>query len=130
VRRELLQLTDRELADIGITRSDVERIASEEAWGLVDEVVKSPDLRPQVQRYAEDLASRPAAALAAIRRKITLGGGMSFENGKAFELETATALADTADFAESVDAFRNKRAPQWAPKWLCELFLTTSGLGH
>jgi uncharacterized protein YjiS (DUF1127 family) len=31
VRRELLQLTDRELADIGITRSDIERIASEEA---------------------------------------------------------------------------------------------------
>ena len=30
VRRELSQLTDRELADIGITRSDIERIASEE----------------------------------------------------------------------------------------------------
>jgi uncharacterized protein YjiS (DUF1127 family) len=29
VRRELSQLTDRELADIGITRSDIERIASE-----------------------------------------------------------------------------------------------------
>jgi uncharacterized protein YjiS (DUF1127 family) len=33
VRRELSQLTDRELADIGITRSDIERIASEEAHG-------------------------------------------------------------------------------------------------
>jgi uncharacterized protein YjiS (DUF1127 family) len=31
VRRELSQLTDRELADIGITRSDIERIASGEA---------------------------------------------------------------------------------------------------
>jgi uncharacterized protein YjiS (DUF1127 family) len=30
-RRELLHLTDRELADIGITRSDIERIASGEA---------------------------------------------------------------------------------------------------
>jgi uncharacterized protein YjiS (DUF1127 family) len=30
-RRELAQLTDRELADIGITRSDIERIASEDA---------------------------------------------------------------------------------------------------
>jgi uncharacterized protein YjiS (DUF1127 family) len=30
VRRELSHLTDRELADIGITRSDIDRIATEE----------------------------------------------------------------------------------------------------
>ena len=86
------------------------------SWGLVDEVVKSDELKPQVQRYAEDLATKPAAALAAIRRTITLGGGMSFEDGMALELETAAALADTADFAEGVDAFLNKRAPQWSSR--------------
>jgi uncharacterized protein YjiS (DUF1127 family) len=31
VRRELSHLTDRELSDIGITRSEIERIASGEA---------------------------------------------------------------------------------------------------
>ena len=31
VRRELSHLTDRELADIGITRSDIDRIATQEA---------------------------------------------------------------------------------------------------
>ena len=31
VRHELSHVTDRELADIGITRSDIERIASREA---------------------------------------------------------------------------------------------------
>jgi uncharacterized protein YjiS (DUF1127 family) len=31
VRRELFHLTDSELADVGITRSDIERIASAEA---------------------------------------------------------------------------------------------------
>jgi enoyl-CoA hydratase len=84
--------------------------------GLVDEVVEPGDLRRHVQDYAEDLATKPAAALAAIRRTMTLGGGMSFEDGMALELETAAALADTPDFAEGVDAFLNKRAPQWAPK--------------
>ena len=33
VRRELSHLTDRELADIGITRSDIDRNASGEARG-------------------------------------------------------------------------------------------------
>jgi uncharacterized protein YjiS (DUF1127 family) len=33
VRRELSHLSDRELADIGITRSDIERIASDHAHG-------------------------------------------------------------------------------------------------
>jgi enoyl-CoA hydratase len=84
------------------------------AWGLVDEVVEPGDLRRRVQSYAAGLAAKPAAALAAIRRTITLGGGMSFEQGMALELETATALADTADFAEGVDAFLNKRVPRWA----------------
>ncbi|QQS12014.1 MAG: enoyl-CoA hydratase/isomerase family protein [Rhodospirillales bacterium] len=83
------------------------------AWGLVDEVVPPPDLRARVQAYAEELAAKPAAALAAIRRTITLGGGMSFEDGMALELETVAALADTADFAEGVDAFLNKRKPVW-----------------
>jgi enoyl-CoA hydratase len=83
-------------------------------WGLVDEVVEPDHLRRRVQGYAENLASKPAAALAAIRQTITLGGGMSFEDGMALELETATALADTADFAEGVDAFLNKRPPKWA----------------
>ena len=84
------------------------------AWGLVDEVVAPDELQRRVQDYAEGLAAKPAAALAAIRRTVTLGGGMSFEEGMALELETASALADTPDFAEGVDAFLNKRPPRWA----------------
>ena len=82
-------------------------------WGLIDEVLQPEELRQRVQTYAEDLASKPAAALAAIRRTITLGGGMTFEDGMALEMETATALADTDDFAEGVAAFLNKRSPRW-----------------
>jgi enoyl-CoA hydratase/carnithine racemase len=79
-------------------------------WGLVDELVTPEQLRPHVQAYAEQLAGKSATALAAIRRSITLGGGMSFDEGLALELETATALADTPDFRNGVTAFLARRA--------------------
>jgi enoyl-CoA hydratase len=85
-------------------------------WGLVDEVVPLEELRQRVQSYAEGLAAKPAAALGAIRRTVTLGGGMTFEDGMALELETAMALAETDDFAEGVSAFLNKRPPRWTTK--------------
>ena len=70
-------------------------------------------MRARVQAYADELAAKSPAALAAIRRTVTLGGGMTFEDGMAFELETVVELAGTADFAEGVDAFLAKRQPNW-----------------
>src|SRR5262245_28263486 len=91
-------------------------VAAEEAlrWGLVDELVQPAELRRRVQAYGESLAAKSSSALAAIRRTVTLGGGMSFEDGMEYELETAAALADTPDFAEGVDAFLSKRAARWS----------------
>lgn len=83
------------------------------AWGLVDELVEPADLRSHVAAYAEQLAAKSPAALAAIRRTVTVGGGMTFEEGMKYELETVVALADTPDFAEGVDAFLAKRPPHW-----------------
>lgn len=82
-------------------------------WGLVDELVPAAELRARVQAYAEELAAKPAQALAAIRRTVTLGGGMSYEEGMALELEQASALAASDDFREGVRAFLDKRAPKW-----------------
>jgi enoyl-CoA hydratase/carnithine racemase len=91
-------------------------VSAEQAlrWGLVDELVAPAELRARVQAYGDMLAAKSSTALAAIRRTITLGGGMSFEDGMRCELETAAALADTPDFAEGVDAFLSKRAPRWS----------------
>jgi enoyl-CoA hydratase/carnithine racemase len=83
------------------------------AWGLVDELVEPAALRDHVQAYAEALAAKPAAALAAIRRTVTLGGGATFEEGMRLELDAAAALAETPDFAEGVEAFLGKRQPNW-----------------
>ncbi len=83
-------------------------------WGLVDELVEPDALRQRVQAYADDLAGKSATALAAIRRSITLGAGLSFQEGMRLERELAVGLADTHDFNEGVDAFLEKRPPEWA----------------
>jgi enoyl-CoA hydratase len=90
-------------------------VTAEEAldWGLVDELVAPDELRARVQAYGEELAAKSPAALAAIRRTVTLGGGTSFDEGLALELETVAALADGPDFAEGVAAFLEKRPPVW-----------------
>lgn len=90
-------------------------VPAEEArqWGLVDELVAPQQLRARVQAYGEELAAKSPAALAAIRRTVTLGGGMSFEEGLAYELDAVVALADGPDFAEGVEAFLAKRPPAW-----------------
>jgi len=82
-------------------------------WGLIDEVVDPTDLRRRVQGYGEELAAKSPAALAAVRRTVTLGGGMTFEDGMKYELETVVDLAGTPDFIEGVDAFLAKRPPVW-----------------
>jgi enoyl-CoA hydratase len=83
------------------------------AWGLVDELVEPDSLRSRVQAYGEELAAKSATALAAIRRTVTQGGGMTFDEGMTYELETVVALAATPDFSEGVDAFLAKRPPLW-----------------
>ncbi len=87
--------------------------AEAQGWGLVDELVEPAGLRGRVQAYGGELAAKSPAALAAIRRTVTLGGGLTFEEGMAYELETVSELAGTPDFAEGVDAFLAKRSPNW-----------------
>lgn len=94
---------------------DGELLSADEALaaGLVDELVEPAELRTVVQSYARSLAAKPPEALAAIRRSITLGGGMTMDDGLALERRLAVELAGTANFAEGVQAFLDKRDPDW-----------------
>lgn len=81
--------------------------------GLVDELVEPEQLHATVQAYAEALAAKPPEALAAIRRSITEGGGLTFDEGLALERRLAIELAGTANFEEGVAAFLEKRPADW-----------------
>lgn len=81
--------------------------------GLIDELVEPDILRETVQTYAETLSSKPPEALAAIRRAINHGGGLTFDEGLEVERTLAVALAGTDNFKEGVQAFLDKRAPEW-----------------
>jgi enoyl-CoA hydratase/carnithine racemase len=90
-------------------------VSAEEArgMGLVDFVVPLERLREEVQAYAAALAAKPAEALASIRRSITVGLEMSYEEALALELSEAVRLAGTPDFSEGLAAFLEKRPPKW-----------------
>lgn len=94
---------------------DGRMITAEEAlaWDMVSELVAPEKLRERVQAYADELASKSPAALAAIRRTVTLGGGMDYEAGMAFEMEAVGEVASGPDFREGVDAFLAKRPAKW-----------------
>lgn len=81
--------------------------------GLVDFVVMPERLREEVSAFARSLAAKPANALASIRRCVTIGGAMSFDEGLAVEFEEAVKLADSPNFTEGIRAFLEKRAPAW-----------------
>ena len=81
--------------------------------GFVDEIVPADRLRDHVQAYAAGLAAKPAEALAAIRRCITEGIEVPFDQGLAIEREAAVHLAGTSDLAEGLRAFLEKRSPRW-----------------
>lgn len=87
--------------------------ADAQAMGLVDFVVPPGELHAAVAAYARRLCAKPANALAAIRRCVTLGGALPFDAGLDLELEEAVALAGSPNFAEGIDAFLAKRAPRW-----------------
>jgi len=81
--------------------------------GLVDLVVPRDELRTRVRDYALALAGKPANALAAIRRCVTEGLEVSFEAGLRIEFDAAVELGRHPNFAEGVNAFLAKRAPDW-----------------
>jgi enoyl-CoA hydratase/carnithine racemase len=81
--------------------------------GLVDHVIPSGHLRDEVRAYAVKLSNKPANALAAIRRCVTEGGTLPFNDGLLIEFEEAVRPSESPNFEEGISAFLEKRSPRW-----------------
>ena len=94
---------------------DGELLSAQQAleFGLVDHVVPPQRLRAEVDRYARKLAAKPANALAAIRRCVTEGESLAFEDGLRIEFEEAIRLSESPNFEEGIAAFLEKRPARW-----------------
>ncbi|MGZ4394386.1 MAG: enoyl-CoA hydratase-related protein [Gaiellaceae bacterium] len=91
------------------------RISAEEAlaWGLVTEVVAADGFEARVAEYAAGLAAMPTKAIGWNKRLFDHATTATLDEQLELEAQLQTAAAQTADFAEGVAAFLEKRAPSF-----------------
>lgn len=94
------------------------RLSSAEAleWGLVNRVVPDDQLLAEAHKLARQLAQGPTAAFGATKRLLANALNESLETQMENEAQSIIAIGKTADAQEGIDAFLNKRVPEFGRK--------------
>jgi enoyl-CoA hydratase/carnithine racemase len=83
-------------------------------WGLVAALFEPGEAEQRVREYAERFATGPVLATGAIKRAVHEGAQLNLADGLALEGELIEQLFGTADAAEGLQAFVEKRKPEFA----------------
>jgi 2-(1,2-epoxy-1,2-dihydrophenyl)acetyl-CoA isomerase len=89
------------------------RAETAEQWGLVHRVVAPEQVLPEAQALAARLAAGPTAAYRAVKTVLATAATDSLEDTLALEARLQSDLGRTADHREAVEAFLEKRTPEF-----------------
>jgi enoyl-CoA hydratase/carnithine racemase len=81
--------------------------------GIVDRVFPEDSLQPEVQKYAQKLASGPTMAQGYIKLSVNMGLETGLSEGLAIERAHQNQLFASEDVAEGLKAFLEKRPPKY-----------------
>ena len=82
-------------------------------WGLIWKAVEDADLMPQAEALAASLASGPTLGLGLTKRLIQSAATSSLDAQLDMERDLQQVAGRTADYAEGVTAFLEKRKPEF-----------------
>lgn len=82
-------------------------------WGLANELVPATELSARAGVLARQLASGPTAAFGQVKTLLAASATNSLETQMELEARAIADSARTADAREGIDAFLNKRKPQF-----------------
>ncbi len=79
----------------------------------MDQVFPDAELLDETHTLARSIASKPQAAISMIKQAINQGMQMDLDKAVRFESELFGMCFATRDRQEGMDAFFEKRQPQW-----------------
>ena len=88
-----------------------------ESWGMIWKVVEDAELMTEAHTLAASLATQPTDGLALIRQALDASETNTLDAQLAHERAPQGRAGRSADYAEGVTAFLEKRAPRFTGRF-------------
>ncbi|WP_435157407.1 enoyl-CoA hydratase-related protein [Haladaptatus sp. DFWS20] len=86
------------------------------SWGLVNRVVPKENLREEAIALAESIAEKSPVAVQMGKQAYYVMNDLDYDAALEYSNEQFASLCTTGDANEGIDAFLNKREPEWPGK--------------